>query len=252
MKTDKTESSLAGAYPYFPLTLAIKISDAVQELGGGRSEVQKSVLASHLSETEKSATFLQRITTAKCFGLIEGRGAYTLSELAKRYYFPTSDGDKPAALLEILATPLAFKSLISRFDGSKLPTREILANILHRECGVANSWKERVASMFLNSVQFVGAVDSNGFLRYGAAKHGAPQAPLDPPSIAVVGGVPTPKKQQSSGPAGPTDEMCVWSYTLKGKSVRLETPVELSQALWDKLSAYVQQVIKPSKEDDTQ
>ena len=240
-----------GVYPYLPLNLSLKVSDAVKELGGARSDVQKSVLAKQLGDSEKSGTFSQRITAAKCFGLIQGHGAYSLTEAAKRYYFPTAESDKSAALLEIFSCPAAFKELLRRFDGDKLPTRDILGNILHRDMGVPESWRERIAAFFTNSAQFVGVIDSQGFLRFAAATHAPPDAPL----------VDTPRDQPpltpppaSLKPPLPIDKPSaganVWHFSYKGKSVRLETPAELDKPLWEKLNAYVQ-LLQPNEEGNT-
>jgi hypothetical protein len=236
----------SSTYPYLPLNLALKISDAVKELGGGRSPVPKSVLASHLNENEKAATFLQRIISAKCFGLLEGRSDYALTELAKHYYFPTSDSDKSQALLECFATPTAFGELIRRFDGDRLPKREILGNILHRELRVPESWKERAAAFFSNSAQFVGVIDTQGFLRFRAASHQLENftAPHEPKAESI------PQAKMNATPifyGGASKETNVWNFSYDGKSVRLETPTELSKPLWEKLNAYVQ-LLKPSSD----
>jgi len=227
-----------------PLNLALKVSDAVKELGGARSAIQKSLLAKHLGESEKSPTFSQRITAAKNFDLISGHGSYSLTEKAKQVYFPTSETGKSSALLAVFESPSAFKELIRRFDGDVLPSREILGNILHRDLNVPESWKERVAAFFVNSAQFVGAIDGQGFLRFKAAQQQAPDA-----TVATNGNSPPILRQPvHEGTAAivrqfyqprPTEETNVWSFSHKGKSVRLETPTELDKHLWEKLSAYV-------------
>jgi|GEM_PF-3593799 hypothetical protein len=166
----KSESSV---YPYTSLAPSLKIADAIKELGGARSPVSKSSLAAHLKEGEKSASLLQRISSAKAFGLITGRSEYSLSESAKRYYFPTSEHDKSNAQLNFLSAPLGFRELIRRYDGDKLPSREILANILQREFGVPDSWKDRAAAFFENSAQLIGVIDGDRFLRVKATEHSA-------------------------------------------------------------------------------
>lgn len=236
-------------YPYLPLSSALKVSEAVKELGGARSDVPKSALAKHLGESERSPTFSQRITAAKAYGLLYGRGEYGLTELGKRYYFPTSDSDKSAALLEIFSSPAAFKEVIRRFDGGSLPNREILSNIFHRELGVPESWKDRVAAFFSNAAQFVGAIDEKGFLRYRAAFHSGnlaeaasvteDVAPRSKTTIAhkFYGGMPLTGDNSAMS-------MNVWSFSHGGKFVRLETPIDLDKDLWQKLNAYVQ-LLKP-------
>lgn len=252
-KADENEDAKRkGGYPYLPLNLSLKVSDAVKELGGARSGVQKSVLAKHLGDSEKSGTFSQRITAAKCFGLIQGHGAYSLTEIAKRYYFPTAEPDKSAALLEIFSSPPAFKELLRRFDGDKLPTRDILGNILHRDMGVPESWRDRIAAFFANSAQFVGVIDSQGFLRLAAAIHAAPVAPpsVDPPKDQPPLTTPPTPPQPTPPIVKPSDGANVWHFSYKGKSVRLETPAELDKPLWEKLNAYVQ-LLQPNEEVST-
>lgn len=165
------ESSL---YPYTSLAPSLKIADAIKELGGARSEVSKSRLAAHFKEGEKSAAFIQRISSTKAFGMIVGRSDYTLSESAKRYYSPTTENDRSNALLEFLAAPTSFREIIRLFDGDQLPPREILANIFSEKLGVPESWKERAASFFENSAQFVGALDEKRFLRVKALRQSNP------------------------------------------------------------------------------
>jgi hypothetical protein len=186
------------AYPYTSLAAALKIADAVKECGGVRTNVSKGALAAHLGETEKAQGFSQRITSAKSFGLVEGRSDFQLSELAKRIYFPTDESDKSHALLLAFATPATFRQLIERYDGDPLPKKEILANVLHREIGVPESWKDRVASFFLNSAQNIGAINGHGILCFASSLRSnnvksTPEAPkgtvLSPP-VFFGGGVP--------------------------------------------------------------
>jgi hypothetical protein len=161
----------ASLYPYTSLAPTLKIADAVKELGGARSPVSKSRLASHLKQVEKSASFLQRISSAKVFGLIVGRGDYSLSEAAKRYYSPTNEYDRANALLEFLAAPSSFREIIRLFDGDRLPSREILANIFSEKLKVPESWKERAASFFENSAQHVGVIDEHRIIRFKATQN---------------------------------------------------------------------------------
>jgi hypothetical protein len=239
-ENDENGKQERGVYPYLPLSSALRVSDAVKELGGARSAVPKSALAKHLGESEKSPTFSQRISSAKVFGLVEGRGEYELSELAKRFYFPTSDSGKSSALLEIFATPPSFKEILRRFDGDKLPSREILGNILHREAGIPESWKDRVAAFFNSSAQFVGAISNDGFIRHKAAFHNAPKN--EPVKEDVQR---SPKVEaRPTVLIGEGSDNNIWNFSHGGKTVRLETPIGLDKDLWEKLNQYVQ-LLKP-------
>ena len=158
-------------YPFFSLANAIQVAEAIRDCGGANGEVPKSSVAHALETSETSGGFIQRVATAKAFGLIEGRGNYQLTDLAKQYFFPTEDGQKERAYSSFLNMPGVFAELIKKFDGQKLPASNLIANIVQRELGVSVSWKDRVTSNFLKSAQAVGALDGNGFLRYRASRH---------------------------------------------------------------------------------
>jgi hypothetical protein len=240
------------SYPYFNLSAALKIGAAVAESGGANLPISKSVLTAHLKESEKSAVLQQRIASARCFGIIDGRNSFTLSDAGRRYYLPTSDTDKSFALLEFLATPPAFAEIIKRFDGTKLPSREILSNLIHREGRVPASWKDRIAAYFSSSAALAGALDAAGFLRFRALKERGLQKSTPEVSVASV----EPNRTVASGQTTeikrdfdvPTHiDSNVWDFSFGGKTVRLVTPTELDKSLWEKLNAYVQ-LLKPMGE----
>ena len=233
------------AYPLFTLSGCIRVAEAVRDLGGVNQEISKELLASRLNASEKSSTFQQRMASAKVYGMIEGRGAYRLTDAAKRYFYPASNSEKLNAGLSFLSAVSVFNEVIKRFDGSPLPNQDLLANILHRDYGVSKSWKDRVAGFFAGSAQYVGALDSQGYLRFKAAQHANPVSqPVNPGrEPAPVG---SQVNQQPLSPRNPpAEDTNVWNFSFKGENVRLETPPELSKPLWEKLNSYVQ-LLKPS------
>jgi hypothetical protein len=234
MKTDTQR------YPLFSLENAVAVGEAVCEAGGCNGEVPKAVIASTLQCSSTSGAFLQRLATARSFGILEGRGAYKLTEQAKQYYLPSSDAEKRQALIGMFASPPAFAELLKRLDGNKLPPRSVVANMLHRELNIPSSWNDRVAGFFVNAAQFSGALDAQGFLRLSAARHSLPKASAESRSTEAPT-VTSHRPQRSvemeeSAPQGKDS----WVY----QAVRLDTPCDLSPALWKKLNQYVQ-VIKP-------
>jgi hypothetical protein len=243
-------------YPFLNLTASLKIAAAIKDLGGVRGNVQKSILAQHLKLPEDSGVLAQRIGAAKCYNLIQGWGAYSLTEDAKKYFFPTNEKDKLLASLSFIAAPLAFSKLIERFDGQKLPNYEMLGNIIHQEASVPLSWKERAASIFVNSAESIGIVDAHGILRHGATKHAnssdtrtLPEAedstPNTPPSNHLI----SPVITSISTPSVVKEDLNVWIFSHKEKTLKLETPKDLSTSMWDKLNAYVQ-LLKPTDEGE--
>jgi hypothetical protein len=237
-------------YPYHTLPKCIDVAAAVRDAGG--SDVHKSMVAHQLNMSETTANFMQLIGSAKCFGLIEGRGSYSLSAASRRFFNPANETEKRLAFLTFLKTPLVFEKLIARFDGSKLPNNDLLATVLHKEHNITESWRPRIASMFLSAVREADVVDGNGFLRYESSVRAAsraedlqPAASLAPPASTTPQvyadlsihnrGMPVFQK--------PT-ETNVWSFQLGDSFVRLETSRNMSPALWAKLEQYIS-VLKP-------
>lgn len=248
--TDEKDQGQKGAgYPQFDLETCIKFATNIKDLGGSRTAIPKSMLARHLKVAESTPSFFQRLSAAKFFGIIEGWGSYGLSEHGKAYFYPTSEQDKSRALLSMLAFPPIFKSLITRFDGEKLPNIQVIGNILHQSFPVPDSWKDRVASTFVRSARFAGIIDDQGFLRYDAGMRMPPAKPLEEnppaqdqnwqehPNKPLV-----PAQSQSEQS---TAERVVWSYSYKGQTARFDTPSDLTLEFWQRLDAYIQ-LIKPA------
>lgn len=232
------------AYPIYPLEDALKIAQAVSALGGARSPVSKQLLAKHLKYAETGPSFVQRIAAAKTFGMIDGWGSYTLTDRGREYFFPTAEGNKAAALKSFFSTPTVFKMLITRFSGTKLPTNELISNILHDQPQVPSSWTDKLASFFVRGAQFSGFLDANGVLGYNsemqsAKEHVSPIATI-PPSVGLV--MPDEPSPITAHPN--KAHASVWVH----RQIRLETPENMGLDLWEKLNAYVQ-VLKPSKNE---
>lgn len=249
------EEKRDAVYPLFALPECVRLAEAIRDLGGARSTVSKSLLAQHLKVPEASLS--QRIGAAKAFKLVEGHGSYSLSDAAKRYFYPTSESQKAAAALEMLSSPLAFQAIIQKFNGDKLPKLEIVANIMHREAGVPISWKDRAASFFIKSAEFLNVIDDTGFVRYGSEVKGenATQANVEQTEKSEMSPSEASGSNESSGqvtrfprkvepaPAGYSQ----WVFPFGGTYIRLETPEKMTKELWDKLDAYVQ-ILKPVDE----
>jgi hypothetical protein len=241
MATKNSEADSNGKsfkYPYYPLSSALKLATAVKDLGGGRTPVKKSLLAKHIGTSESAAAFAQGLTSAKVFGVVDGHGDYSLTENAKRYFFPTTESDKSLALLDTFGKPAAFAELLRRFDGDKLPTRDILGNILHRDLGIPDSWKERVAGLFTNAAQEVGVIDSQGYLRYDANRH-AEKPVNDPPPPPPDDEDKNRDKDKKDKPVKPG--MVRWQY----KTIEVLTPETLDHSLWKTLEGYVKLLEPP-------
>ena len=249
-----TATTDAVRYPFFSLPNAEQVAEAIRDCGGANVDVPRGSVAHALNTSEKSGGFQQRISTAKTFGFIEGRGSYRLTSLAKQYFFPTEEGQKEKAFSSFFGAPAVYAELIKKFDGQKLPAVNLLANIVQREHGVPESWKDRVAASFLKTAQATGAMDSNGFLRYRASRHAMhPNPNLLSTKNAITGGstdvsgddkadtVPTVQPVKSAAP-GRFSMRIPFGETF----AILETPQrdKLDPELWEMLNLAVQ-MLKP-------
>ncbi len=246
MKSNQAdEEKVGGNYPYQPLAICLPVVDAIKTLGGSNTPVSKALLASSLKEDEKSQTLQFKLASAKSFGMIDGRTSFYLTEMAKRYYFPTDESDRQNALLDFLEFPPAFKKLVERLDGSKLPPVDIIGNILHTAMGVPRSWKDRVAGFFVRSAQFASAIDEQGHLRVKASREGRIAGSVLPDeNKGMTGREPgesQPEVQRFRRVAGHLNVAPkVWTFTDDNRTLLVETPRDLTAQEWEVLNQYVQ------------
>lgn len=249
-KTGRREST----YPVFDLIEALKFATAIKELGGTRGTVARSLLAQHFNLPESSPGFFQRLGAAKSFGIVDGHGSYSLTTEGKKYFYPTNEKEKSLATLNFITSPTAFAKIVELFDGEKLPKTELLGNILHKDAGVPISWKDRAVNIFTRSAQYLGIIDQNGILRYGAAKHADSGA-------SNSGGVEGREEESERGERQENKRQQeivrhrrvadqvniapkVWTFTDEDKVIMVETPKGLILQQWEILNQYVQ-FIKP-------
>ena len=231
--TDKNnEVKTEASYPLYDLSEAVKIAEAVCDLGGGNSPVAKSLLAQHLQYAENGPSFFQRVTASKAFGLIEGRGSYSLTDLAKQYFYPTVENGKEVAALKALSFPRAFSILVQKFDGGKLPAIETLGNIVHTEAGIPVSKKNTLAGLFLRSVQFIGAIDSGGFLRCKALVSAGKKF------LDNLDNAPEDLKPPDAS-TGKLEQHTLYLSPDKQRMVRLAAPLAISNAEYQRIITWI-------------
>jgi len=242
MNNAQDNKSSDAAYPIYDLEEAVKVADAVRELGGDRTPVSKSLLAQHLKYAETGPSFFQRLAASKSFGLLTGRGEYELTENAKRYFYPTTENEKASAGVAILSSPTAFKIIIQRFDGGKLPLNPMLGNIIQKDAKIPVSKKDTVASCFVRSAQFLGVIDASGFLRCRAhVAGGSAEIKRDSQQRPPSGEQPAPVRRTAGNVNASTK---VWNFTDGEEALLVETPKGLTLQQWEILNQYIQ-FIKP-------
>lgn len=252
MKTTETadKKGKESSYPYYDLPTCIEFASHIKTYGGAKSGVKKSQLAHQVGLAESTPSFFQRLSSCKTFGIIDGWGEYSLTDLGRMLFYPQNDIDAQDAKFAMFSTPVAFAFIIKRFDGERLPPTNIMGNIFHQELGIPDSWKDRVAQIFARSANYLEIIDAGGCLRYDAAMHTRIRSSTELASEPAE----SPKK-----PLNPLDVPCdltavddapeglnAWSYSHKGQKIKVQTPEILTKELWEKLNAYVQ-ILKPGE-----
>ena len=258
------KSGEGGGYPYNTLNACLKLAGVIKDHGGG--DVPKNVIASALGMGDISPSFYQICASTKCFGIVEGTRSLKLTELGHDYFFPTTESSSRMALLGFLNTPPVFASLIQRFDGKRVPGANLLANLIQRENGVPPSWGPRAAGLFLSTLADLQLLDSGGYLRYGANVHTAirptenganAQELLDddietPIESVRPESIDPARSRGSTIPRAPTTDASPAKsrvYQFADGLGRLQTPYPLSSEEWESLKSYVDNVLKPKKQE---
>lgn len=230
----KTEAS----YPLYDLSEAVRIAQAVRDLGGANGPVSKSLLAQHLKYAENGPSFFQRVTSAKAFGLIEGRGSYSITALAKQYFFPTDENGKESAAVKSLSFPKAFALLVQKFDGGKLPSIEMIGNIIHSEADIPISKKSILAGLFLRSVHFIGAIDTGGFLRCKALVS-AGRKVMDGIDAGKIPKEFSVDEESSDDQGTKSEQHTLYLSSDKKRVARLSAPLTISDAEYQRICNWI-------------
>ena len=67
--TNNNDAKPDASYPLYELSEAVKVAEAVRDLGGGNAPVAKSLLAKQLEYAENGPSFFQRVAIS-AFNLI--------------------------------------------------------------------------------------------------------------------------------------------------------------------------------------
>ena len=254
-KQTETAARREAQYPTTGIRQSLRIAQIVNDYGGRRSPVPKAVVAQHMKMGESSSAFYALAASAKCFKMVEGNRDLALTEIGQRYFYPMTEDDSRLASIEFFGSPAAFQLLIGKYDGNKLPTPDILSNVLQMEDCAPKSWAPRVAALFLSSGEELGIIDAGGYLRFQASQHsiGNSQAGTaalvlaqQPPDGFATDVVNAPRHVATVRSA--KTGVNTWVYSEGGGTVLLETPDKLSATLWNRLKRYVD-ILEPEEEE---
>jgi hypothetical protein len=158
-KTGKRERSGID-FPYNSLDDAVVLAKAVQRLGGNQCRLES--LAAELGhDTVNSGGFLQKVASARIFGLSSRtQGVVNLTPLGGRIIDP--EQEKSAKIDAFLNVPL-YKAIYEEFKSGTLPPSGGLEAKMV-SLGVPEKQKERARQAFQRSAK------DAGFFAYGSSK----------------------------------------------------------------------------------
>ncbi len=190
----KTKVRSEAAYPYYGLSNAIAIVEAVRR-AGGREAPSAEVMRELGVAKATDRMWAYGIPGAVQFGLIErvGRGEngrIKVTELGMRVAMPLTPDIGRIAKIAAFRNPELYTKLLERFAGSLQPAKEGLKNLLYTDYKIVESMAPIAADAFLDSLKVAGLVNaSNVITSEGSASVEEGQKPL--PATDVPGsGVP--------------------------------------------------------------
>jgi hypothetical protein len=156
------------AYPYWGLSQAIEMVQAVRRAGG--KEAQSDAVMKEMgiaAKTDRRWTY--GVPSAKLFGLVErvGRGdsgKLRITDMALRITNPVTPEAGRVAKIAALKTPELYVKLLEQFAGHPVPTSEGLKNLLFTEYGIVESMAMMAAEAFIDSVKAADLVTPLGLI----------------------------------------------------------------------------------------
>jgi len=136
-------------------------------------------------KSEKSGTFLAKMTFLRAYGLIEGRGAVRVSEIGKNITFGTGEQKAEATKEAILNIPL-WSELYAKF-GANLPSENFwaqLRQIAVMEAPDAQRVAEDVRKAYQEDIRYLPSMEEMSL----GLKDNQPPIQTDTESFVIPGG----------------------------------------------------------------
>lgn len=221
--------------PMLDLATTLEFLQKVDEQG--LQTLRQQEVSKQLGYSSHTSTpFYRRAVASKLFGLLDTNQGMVLTRLALDYFKPTDANAKQNALQAAVRNVVAYQKIIERYSEKRPPNVEILTNLIEREYHLNREAARTCASVFLQSLQTVGMIDSNGYLS------------LDPRSVLKAGQaepVPTPAVQTAT-PVFPSpsfdDSLETHFLTLDrktGRKVIMQGPSVITESELQRLQSWL-------------
>ena len=226
------------AYPYFGLSKAIEIVEAVRKAGGNEaSSADIRQVLGGIKTTDRMWAY--GIPAAVQFGLVErvGRGEegrIKLTDLAIRLALPGSELEQKAAKVAAFKQPEVYAKLLTKFSGHPVPTKDGLKNIMVREFKILESMAPIAAEAFLDSLNAAELVTTGNTIAVSGESTDALEKPravsTTASQIAVTDGKTI---------TVPADFIVYQCKISKGRFLEIPLPREFTKAEVERLHAFL-------------
>ncbi|MQB00890.1 MAG: hypothetical protein GEU78_11470 [Actinobacteria bacterium] len=148
-------------WPKFDLDKSVEVARVIAQDGGGRvSQGQLAALLNYAGTG--SGTFVNRVSAARQFGLIQGRSSVSPTPLAHEILDPVYPEQRTGALFNAFLSVPLYRAIFERFQNKTLPTSKGFENALRAEFSVPEQHLARVRSRFMKSAEQAGLFDVAG------------------------------------------------------------------------------------------
>jgi len=146
-------------YPGLSASDAIDSAKKIVETYSNKSFKMASLANTLGHKTEKSGTFLLKLGDLRRYKLIDGRGEFTASELAKKIAHPLNEGERIAKTREMIFNVAIFKQLYDVFQSNKTPSLEEiqaqLLNITNIDRAELPKISEEIRKLYIDAVSHI-------------------------------------------------------------------------------------------------
>lgn len=144
-------------YPEIKITDGIEIARIIQDRFQGKVTNQDAFCAELGHTNPKSGAYAGKVTALRRYGLISGRDALLLTQLATKILIPTSEQEKTEAVAQAIENVELFKKIFERF-GEAIPTDNFwvdLVEITGEDRSIAQKDAMKIRSLYSDGYQYL-------------------------------------------------------------------------------------------------
>ena len=146
-----TSLKRSNSYPSITLVKSLEIADVVYK-NAGNTFLPVEQIAKLLKK--HPGYISQWLGSCVQYGLLElkSKVGYRPAEICKRIFKPFSEDEKKQALIECFKKPKLYQELISKYENSSLPSKNVLPNILDRDHSVYDDAAQKASDIFYENI----------------------------------------------------------------------------------------------------